>query len=125
MIYNFFFLMSINYEFVLCIVWDLVWKVIGLLMEFNSLLVIFFMVDRRMDVVCFLLVDDRFVEFIVCFIKRLLIEIVFYKVILREIIYLKMIDIVLMINKIWLCIRSYMYYKLRSKYLVVIYFNFI
>lgn len=76
--------MIINYEFVLCIVWDLVWKVIGLLMEFNSLLVIFFMVDRRMDVVCFLLVDDRFVEFIVCFIKRLLIEIVFYNVICKR-----------------------------------------
>lgn len=75
--------MIINYEFVLCIVWDLVWKVIGLLMEFNSLLVIFLMVDRRMDVVCFLLVDDRFVEFIVCFIKRLLIEIVFYKIICK------------------------------------------
>lgn len=75
--------MIINYEFVLRIVWDLVWKAIGLSMESNSSLATSSTADRRTDAARFLSADDRSVESIVCFTKRLPIEIVSYKIICK------------------------------------------
>lgn len=101
--------MIINYEFVLRIVWDLVWKAIGLSIESNSSLAASSTADRRTDAARFLSADDRSVESIVCFTNRLPIEIVSYKVICKRNNLLEN-DIyrIPMINKNLLCIRSYM-----------------
>lgn len=76
--------MIINYEFVLRIVWDLVWKAIGLSIESNRSLAASSTADRRTDAARFLSADDRSAESIVCFTNRLPIEIVSYKVICKR-----------------------------------------